>query len=146
SSIPHVRQHLVRFSTPYQSVQQDVVFYQETGKAPKTVAELLNKNIAVPEGSSYAERLNVLAQDHPRLQWQASKSASTDELIEQVAEGTLDYTVADDHLAAMLRNFYPNLGVGMTLGDEERIAWAFPKTDNRWLYDQANIFFARIQQ
>lgn len=145
-SITRLRQHLVRFTAPYQSVQQRVVFNQAGGKAPKTVNDLLGKSIAVPEGTSYAERLDTLAQSHPGLAWRAVRNAGSDELIERVADGTLDYTVADDHLAEMLRNFHPDLGVGMALGEPEQIAWAFPKTDNRWLYDKANLFFARIRQ
>ncbi|CAG0995723.1 membrane-bound lytic murein transglycosylase F [Methylophilaceae bacterium] len=145
-SITHLRQHLVQFAVPYQGVQQHVVFNTEINKAPKKIEDLIGKQIAVPAGTSYAERLAELAQSQPELKWQALQSASADELMEQVAEGLLDYTISDSHLVAMLRNFYPNLGIGLALGNEEKIAWAFPKTGDRWLYDQANLFFARIQK
>lgn len=145
-SITHLRQHLVQFTVPYQSVQQHVVFNAELNKAPKKIEDLISKNIAVPAGTSYAERLAEKAQNHPDLKWQTLEKASADELMEQVAEGQLDYTISDSHLVAMLRNFYPNLGIGLALGEKEQIAWAFPKTGSRWLYDQANIFFTRIQQ
>lgn len=145
-SMTRLRRHLVRFTTPYQSVQQHVVFNQENGPPPESMTDLLDKNIAVPAGSSYAERLHELAQDQPRLQWHASKNTNADELVERVATGLLDFTIANNHLANMLHNFYPNLGIGMALGAEEQIAWAFPKSDKRWLYDQANLFIERIEQ
>jgi membrane-bound lytic murein transglycosylase F len=145
-SVTRLRQHLVQFSAPYQSVQQHVVFNSEINKEPKKIEDLTDKNIAVPAGTSYAERLSDIAQNHPSLEWQAAQKASADELMEKVAEGELDFTIADSHLVAMLRNFYPNLGIGLALGEKEHVAWAFPKTGNRWLYDQANVFFARIQK
>ncbi len=145
-SVTRLRQHLVQFTTPYQNVQQHIVYNTEINKAPKKIEDLIGKNIAVPAGTSYAERLSETTQSHPKLEWQALEKVSADELMEQVAEGLLDYTVSDGHLVAMLRNYYPNLGIGLARGKEEQIAWAFPKTGNRWLYDQANLYFARIQQ
>lgn len=145
-SVTRLRQHLVQFTVPYQTVQQQVVFNTEINKRPKKIEDLIGKDIAVPAGTSYAERLAETAQNNPALKWQALGNVSADELMEKVALGELDYTVSDSHLAGMLRNFYPNLGVGLMLGEKEQIAWAFPKTGNRWLYDQANMFFARIQK
>jgi membrane-bound lytic murein transglycosylase F len=145
-SITHLRKHLVQFAVPYQKVQQHIVYNTEINRAPKKIEDLIGKSIAVPAGTSYAERLAEETQNYPKLGWHTLEKVNADELMEQVAEGLLDYTVSDGHLVAMLRNFYPNLGIGLELGKEEEIAWAFPKTGNRWLYDQANIYFSRIQQ
>ncbi len=145
-SITRLRQHLVQFTSPYQSVQQHIVYNTEINPQPKKLEDLIGKEIAVPAGTSYAERLAEKKQNLPGLQWQALEKVSADELMEQVAEGLLDFTVSDSHLVAMLRNYYPNLGIGLALGKEEEIAWAFPKTGDRWLYDQANSYFAGIRK
>lgn len=145
-SITRLRQHLVQFTSPYQSVQQHIVYNTEINPQPKKLEDLIGKEIAVPAGTSYAERLAEKKQNLPGLQWQALEKVSADELMEQVAEGLLDFTVSDGHLVAMLRNYYPNLGIGLALGKEEEIAWAFPKTGDRWLYDQANSYFAGIRK
>jgi membrane-bound lytic murein transglycosylase F len=145
-SITRLRQHLVQFTSPYQSVQQHIVYNTEINPQPKKLEDLIGKEIAVPAGTSYAERLAEKKQNLPGLQWRALEKVSADELMEQVAEGLLDFTVSDGHLVAMLRNYYPNLGIGLALGKEEEIAWAFPKTGNRWLYDQANSYFAGIRK
>src|SRR5690606_23594650 len=50
------------------------------------------------------------------------------------------------HLISVLPNYYPNIGAGFAVGAPEQVAWAFPKTGDPWLYDQANAFLARIQQ
>ncbi len=145
-SITPARQDLVRFSTPYQSVQQQVVYNTEQKNKPGKLQDLIGKRIAVPAGTSYAERLREISKNEPLLGWQELNNAGTDELLEQVAEGLLDHTVADDHLVALVQNYYPNLGIGLALGEPEKIAWAFPKTGDQWLCNQANIFFARIQK
>lgn len=145
-SITRLRQHLVQFTSPYQSVQQHIVYNTEINPQPKKLEDLIGKEIAVPAGTSYAERLAEKKQNLPGLQWRALEKVSADELMEQVAEGLLDFTVSDSHLVAMLRNYYPNLGIGLALGKEEEIAWAFPKTGDRWLYDQANSYFAGIRK
>jgi len=145
-SITRIRQHLVRFSVPYQSVQQEVVYNIEQKNKPGKLQDLIGKRIAVPAGTSYAERLKEISRNEPLLSWQELSNASTDELLEQVAKGQLDYTIADDHLVALVQNYYPNLGIGLALGEPEKIAWAFPKIGDPWLYNKANVFFARIQK
>ncbi|HEY8118306.1 MAG TPA: membrane-bound lytic murein transglycosylase MltF [Methylophilaceae bacterium] len=144
-SITHLRQHLVQFSAPYQAAQQEVVYNNEQEKTgPKTIQDLIGKRLAVPAGTSYAERLAEISKSEPALQWQELPNASSDELMERVAEGTLDYTIADNNLVAILQKYYPNLGADMALGEPEKIAWAFPKTGDQWLYQKANLFFAHI--
>lgn len=145
-SVTQLRQHLVRFSTPYQSVQQQVVFNRDQNSKPRKVEDLIGKSIAVPAGTSFAERLDKIAEAEPGLRWQALKNANADELVEQVAEGVLDYTIADAHLIAVLQNYYPNIDAGFNVGEAEKVAWAFPKTGDPWLYDKANKFFARIKE
>jgi membrane-bound lytic murein transglycosylase F len=145
-SITHLRQHLVRFAPPYETVQQQVVYNKEQRAAPKTLADLLGASLTVPAGTSYAERLADVAQQFPKLRWQEVRHAGSDELLEQVAENMLDFTIADSNLVAILQNYYPNLEVGMAFGEPEKIAWAFPKTGDPWLYAKAEKFFERIEK
>jgi membrane-bound lytic murein transglycosylase F len=145
-SITPLRQHLVRFGPSYQTVQQQVVFNRENAEAPKSARDLVGKSLAVPAGTSYAERLNEASRSVQGLRWKELRNANSEELLEQVADGTLDYTVADSHLVAMVQNYYPDLGTGFELGKPDKLAWAFPKTGEEWLYQKAQRFFKRIQQ
>ncbi|WP_137718316.1 membrane-bound lytic murein transglycosylase MltF [Methylobacillus flagellatus] len=142
-TITHLREHLVKFTVPYNTVQQQVVYNTAQAK-PKDLDTLSEDTLAVPAGTSFAERLGQLSHKHPKLRWNEPKNVSSDELLEQVADGSLAYTVADSHMVAMVQNFYPNLGVAMPLGKPEQVAWAFPKNSDEWLYRQANLFFAKI--
>lgn len=145
-SVTPIRSRLVNFTKPYQEVQQHVVYNKHQNNAPKNVHDLIQKLIMVPAGTSYAERLRSLKQQNPNLTWQEPRSSSADELLEQVASGTIDYTVADDHLIDLLQNYYPNLGKGMALGQAEKIAWAMPQRGEPDLYKKANEFFAKIKK
>lgn len=144
-SVTHIRQQLVVFTVPYRQTQQVIVYNKETTKKPKTPADLIGKQIAVPVGTSYAERLGKLSNTYPEIDWMEVSNASTDELLEQVAENLLDLTIADEHVVQLLENFYPNLDEGFAIGDPEPIAWAFPKNGNPYLLSQANKFFAQIK-
>jgi len=145
-SVTHLRQHLVRFGPPYQTVQQQVIFNKEIGKTPKTASDLVGKSLSVPAGTSYAERLSAISEVLPNLHWDEVHNAGSEELLERVADGRLDTTIADSHLVSMVQNYYPNLAVGFDFGLPDKLAWAFPKNGDEWLYQKSEAFFARIQK
>ncbi len=78
------------------------------------------------------------------LTWIEHSQRSSDELIRRVAEGEIDYTVADSHLFELLRHFYPDLRVAFPLGPTDQIAWALPKGDEA-LRESIAAYFAEIE-
>lgn len=144
--ITRLREHLVRFGTSYQQVQPQVVVNQETDFTPRKVEDLAGKLVQVPSGSSDAEHLAEIAVDIPYLHWLEAKSTGGDELLEKVAEGTLDATIADEQLVSMVQNYYPNLKVAFNFGQPRKLAWAFPKDGDSWLYQKAAAFFEKISK
>lgn len=141
-----LRNHLVRFGPSYERVQPQVVVNREKTENPDKVSDLLGKQLEVPAGSSNAEHLAEIASQLPALRWSEIRHAGADELLEKVAEGNLDATIADSPLVSMVQNYYPNLEVGFDFGLQEDLAWAFPKNGEEWLYQKAQSFFARIQK
>lgn len=145
-SVTHLRQELVQFSKPYQETQQQLIYNNENNDKPRNLAEVVDKTIAVPAGTSFAERLSEIQKDQPKLRWQALNQVNSELLLDQVANGVLDYTIADSHLVAMMQNYYPNLTVGMALGKPENIAWALPKNADPELVKKVNKFFEQISK
>jgi len=145
-SITKERAKLIRFGTPYLDVQQHVAYGLDQNNEPKVLQDLFGKHIHIPKGSSYAERLKSMHNQNTMLNFQEVENASTDELLEQVNMGFLNYTVADDRVISILQNYYPNIGKGMAIGNPEQIAWAFPKNGNEWLYKKSLAFFDRISK
>jgi len=145
-TVTHLREHLVLFSTPYQETQQQLIFNNEVNKKPKSLADLKDKKIAVPEGTSYAERLAELQKKQPFLHWHTEKHANTESLLEEVADGVLDFTVADNYIAALMQNYYPNLDVALPIGPADKIAWGMSKNADPVLVNNVNAFFSKIKK
>lgn len=144
-TITKARRKQVKFSTPFLETKQYLVYNKQSGKKPKSIEDVFHKSIAVVAQSSYDELLKSLKKNHPNLQWQAVPSGA-EELLAKVADGYLDYTVADGHVLRLLQNHYPQIEAAMPLGKTEEIAWAFPLDGDPHLYAKANAFFAQIRK
>ncbi len=139
------REKIVRFGPAYQTVQQQIVYNSLTLK-PDDIEDLIGKRINVIAGSSYVERLKQSQKKSPKLKWHEVTSMEIEELLEKVANGEADYSIADSHFVSMTQNFFPDLGVAFNLGKPEQLAWAFPKDGDPDLLAKAQKFFDRIQQ
>ena len=139
-TITDERKTLIDFSEPYQDVQQQVVYNRETNdNPPKNIKELANTCL-VPAGTSFVERLIKLKKSEPNLMWEERNDVHSEKLIEEVANGDVNFTIADSHLVSILQNYHPNLGVAFSLGDSEKIAWGFPKNGKPELKEKQCIF------
>lgn len=139
------RSKKVRFSSPYQTVQQQLVYSTDTLR-PRNPRDLVGKRIEVVTGSSHAERLKEVRKQFPGIHWYEIAAQESEELLEKVSGSVIDYTVSDSNIIDVARNFYPNLGVAFNLGNPEQLAWAFPRDADPALLRQAEQFFRRIEQ
>ena len=145
-TVTETRKKRIDFTLPYQDVQQQVVYNKATNKNPPTkIKELVGTNITVPAGTSFAERLVKLHHEQPNLFWEERHDANSEKLLIEVANGDLEYTIADSHLVAILQNYYPNLGVAFSIGEPEKIAWGLSKNTDPKLLAKANAFFTKIK-
>ncbi|MGB7816024.1 MAG: membrane-bound lytic murein transglycosylase MltF [Methylotenera sp.] len=146
-TITEARKKRVNFTIPYQDVQQQIVYNKETNKKPpKNLKDLVGLHIAVPSGTSFVERLTNLHEREPGLMWEERENANSEKLIDEVANGDIEYTIADSHLISILQNYYPNLGVAFSIGEPEKIAWALAKNSDQKLLEKANAFFTKIKK
>lgn len=140
------RQALIDFSIPYQTVQQQVIYNRKTTTKPaKEVSGLINAHTVVPAASSFVERLKKYKKQVPKLKWLARSDIHSEGLIEELARGRIQYTIADSHLVSVLQNYYPNIRVAFPLGKPESIAWGFAKSSKPELLLQVNAFFTQIK-
>lgn len=146
-TVTEARKTQFDFSPAYHDVQQQVVYSNAHIKSPpKNLKNLIGKNISVPKGTSFAERLSKLHEQEPSLFWEERRDVDSENLIHEVANGALDFTIADSHLVAILQNYYPNLSVAFSIGEPEKIAWAFSKSADPKLKQKADAFFAKIKK
>ena len=150
-TITDSRKEIIDFSNPYQDVQQMVVYNidkhkEDQKKPPKKPKDLVGLLIAVPAGTSFVERLMKLQPTVPGLIWEERLHVGSEQLLQQLARGEIDYTIADSHLVSIMQNYYPSLGVAFAIGEPEKIAWAMPKNTNPELQKKVNAFFNKIKK
>jgi len=109
--------------------------------------KLIGTSVHVREESSYYERLQNLSNEMGGdIDIQPiSGKVTTSEIIRKVAEGEIDYTVADRHIAELNDTYYNNLDVETALSFNQRLAWAVRKTSpemlkavNEWISSMKN--------
>ncbi|CAI1518577.1 Membrane-bound lytic murein transglycosylase F precursor [Serratia fonticola] len=138
------RDRLSRSSTgpAYYSVSQQLVYRLGTTR-PKTFADIKGK-LAVASGSAHVSTLKQLKQSkYPDLSWEASSDMTSKELLEQVADGKLDYTIGDSVTIALLQRIHPQLAVAFDITDEEPVTWYLKRSDDDSLYAALLDFYSQ---
>lgn len=129
------------FSEPYMQVA--AVLIQHSSEPPKdSLDELKGKDysLRVIEGSSHAELLQSLKQDHPHLEWDEKPEVIMFQLMEQVQNREIDYAVVDSAIFELERSMFPRVEVALELSDPAPIGKAFPKTSDHSLLESLNEF------
>ncbi len=92
----------------------------------RSPVQLLGKEVHVWGGSSYYARLENLAEElGGDIQIvEMPGSLSTEDLITMVADGDIDYTVADENIAVIAQAHHSNIDVRTAVSLPQRIAWA----------------------
>ncbi|WP_244559251.1 hypothetical protein [Bathymodiolus platifrons methanotrophic gill symbiont] len=80
------------------------------------------------------------------MQWQTNEALNTDGLLYLVNERLIDYTIADSNQMTLIRRFYPKLNIAFNIGPPRHLAWAFKKSDDLSLYNEAVLFFKKIKK
>lgn len=138
-TVTPLRETQVRFTPSYQTIRQQVVCNVKT-LPPADVKGLIGRHLEVPSGTSYVELLNRLKLINPGLSWTTVDNLSTEDLLVQVQQGWTELTVADSNILDLSRQFNPDLRVAFDLSEPQRLAWAFPLSDDDSLYQAASRF------
>lgn len=142
-SITPEREQTLSFTPPHYEVTQQLIYHYRT-RRQRSLDKITSDFLEVLAGSSHAENLRVLQQSKPSLDWIESDTSPL-ELLSMVNEGLLDYTIADSIQFQIFRHQFPKLNVAFNISEPEKIAWAFPKSDDHSLYDEAVKFLAEIK-
>ncbi len=106
--------------------------------------ELIGKEIVVRPYSAYYDRLVNLSDEigGDIKIVPGDNETETEQLIEQVARGEIDYTVAEEDIALVNRTYYPNLDINTAVSFPTQIAWGVRKNApillnelNQWILD-----------
>jgi membrane-bound lytic murein transglycosylase F len=108
-------------------------------------AQLAGETVTLPKGSAYQKTLVELADEISGEIQVVEVSGKTDDeaLINKVAKGDVEFTVAQDNLAQLKETHFTNIKVRPIVGISNRIAWAVRtnapallKELNRWIEEK----------
>ncbi|WP_226703776.1 transporter substrate-binding domain-containing protein [Microbulbifer elongatus] len=131
------------FTRPYMQVTEQLITAAKEGITTDTIPvaqRLQGASVAVNPLSSYYTNLVSLADTSASsVDVLAVAGATTEQLIDAVAEGRYDYTVADSHLVQIEQTYRDDFAVLGDISGERDIAWAV-RGDQPELLGQLNGF------
>ncbi|WP_346970903.1 transporter substrate-binding domain-containing protein, partial [Bacteroides uniformis] len=112
-------------------ITHQVIVQRNNGRTKplKDVTELIGKDVYVKPGKYY-ERLVNLDEELGggiHIHKVTNDSISAEDLITQVAQGKIPYTVADNDVAQLNTTYYPNLNIRLSISFDQRASWAVRK-------------------
>lgn len=108
------------------------VIVQRAGGKDKVltdVTQLVGKEVYVKPGK-YFDRLTNLNKELGggiKIRKVEADSITVEDLITQVYQGKIDYTVCDNDLARLNTTYYPNLDIRLPISFDQRASWAVRK-------------------
>jgi len=144
-SITKDRLKQVNFGPAYEQVEQQLI-YRRGSYRPRKISDLIGKRLEVAPGTSYVDTMKGLQDDMPEFSWIENPNSDVSDLLMDVANGTIDYTVADSTILSIYQNFIPEIRVAMTLSEGDSLAWAFQKRRDKSLINEAKRYFAYIEE
>jgi len=138
-SITDSRREYVNFGHPYEIVDMQLIYKLGTGK-PNSIEDVIGRSIEVVAGTSHVDRLQALKQYYPDLTWTENADVEVANLLAKVADGEIDFTIADSTEFNIQRHFYPDLRVALDLEIGDPLAWAFPRDSGDSLLSRADDF------
>lgn len=108
----------------YQEVEEQLVCHPDVGV--REAADLSGLRLAVVDRSSYQETLEALRENLKALAWESVSDRSTEQLLYEVGEHTIDCTVADSNIVAIHRRYLPRIESALVVGTEKKLVWMLP--------------------
>lgn len=124
------------------------VIIQKKGKGTLTdVTQLIGKKVHVMSDRYYKRLINLNTElgggiDIIKIN---PDSLSTEDLIQMVSKGDIQYTVADNEVAKVNKTYYNNIDINLSISFDQRTAWAVRKGSPE-LAKAANEWFKNSTQ
>jgi len=137
------RRKQVAFSDGYMDIQQHIIS-RRNGSKIKDVGDLAGKTIHIQRATAYHERLEELRGQGIDLTIELHQDLPTEELIQQVAEGDIELTVADSNIARLNQRHFPGAVISGAISEMQHLAWAV-HPEAYQLREKINSFFTSIK-
>ena len=132
----------VEFGPAYQRVREHLIYLRGAAR-PASLAEIGNGDLEIAADSSHAKTLYAARNSLPNLVWVENASTDTQALLDGVADGTVDFTIADSTEFALAHDAHPDLRIAFDFAGSKSLAWAASTHDPGFLRDISD-YFARL--
>jgi membrane-bound lytic murein transglycosylase F len=133
----------IAFGPPYQQVRDHLV-YLRGNERPNSLADIGDRDLEILAGSAQAQTLNLERQSIPDLVWIENRSTDAQALLNGVATGGIDYTVADSTEFSIAHSVHPELRVAFDFPGPRSLAWAVTARDPGFL-QMVSDYFSNIR-
>lgn len=122
------RKQVVKFTRPYNLVDQLVVVSDDLGFTPESISDMEGIPISVRRNSSYYVRLKELKDEGFPVNIEIiPEDMDTESVLFQVADGEYQATVADNNIYDAASKYMNGLIKGPLIAESDTIAWAVRK-------------------
>lgn len=107
----------------YYDVSQQMV-YRVGSPRPKDLSAVKGNQLLLSSGHGVIDVLEQLKeQRYPDLSWSVSDKQTSNQLLEDVIDGTVPYTIADSIAVSLFQRVHPQLAVALDVTDEQPVTW-----------------------
>lgn len=150
------RQKMMSFTQPIMETRQVLVQLSERQRRRnnpdydgsmqiKSTLDMAGKTIHVVKNSAFAERLrNIESEIGDSINIVEVENIDSEQLIEQVAHGEIDYCVTDEPVAMINQTYHPALDISTAVSFPQNMAWAV-STDNPKLLEAINEWISETK-
>lgn len=139
----------------YYYVSQQVI-YKKGNWRPRTLEQLVSKHssdgeqaatLKIVSDSHIKQTLNTIREhQHPDFVFEVDPEAEVSDLLKQVAQGELMFTVADSVELSLSQRIYPEIAVAFELTEDQPISWFVRRSEDESLYALLIEFFGYTKQ
>jgi membrane-bound lytic murein transglycosylase F len=132
----------IEFGPSYQRVREHLI-YRRGAPRPGSLAEIGNGDLEIAAGSSHAKALCAARDSLPDLVWVEDATTNSQALLEGVADGSIDYTIADSTEFAFAHDTHPDLRIAFDFPGSQSLAWAASNRYPEFQRDMS-VFFSSL--
>jgi len=138
------RKKFAAFTDPI-STMKTVVVQRKDKSHVDSLSQLSNKKVFIKKGTIYKERLIALSDSLSLSLTIEEKNTSLEELINQVIQEEIDYTVVDNDIALVNATYNDILDVNLMVSQPNPVSWAIRKNAPQ-LETKINEWIERIDR
>lgn len=123
-------------------ISNQVLIQRNDTSTLNDVNDLIGKTVYVEKGSRSevrAQNLNNELGGGIEIEYSTDSLSTTEQLIEAVANGVIDYTITDNVTAALNKTYYQNLNIKLEVGFSQKSSWLVNKECSQ-LADSVNLW------